>query len=98
MGLQIIVLREYVLSLEEFRIKSSERRRLNQEPNNKKTFERDLESGILNRYIRTYVAYKEGILCGQSCDEDLLKREVHYHLCVPNVDIFKVEKEEKNSK
>ena len=86
MRLQTIKLEEYVLCYEEFSIEKLQKGK----SDNKNSFERDFLNGGLNRYKGTYVSYKDGILCGQSSDEELLRRNVYFFLCTPNVDIFRV--------
>jgi hypothetical protein len=56
----------------------------------------DLQTGELNRYRGTYVAYKEGILCGQSKDGELLHKEAIFNLCSPNLEIYNVPKNGEN--
>lgn len=96
MRLHIISRIEYVLSSKEFKIEKEKKkfREKDFSSNNQISFSSDLAQGELDRYSGTYVAYKDGILCGQSNDEITLKNEVNYTLCIPNVDIFKVPIEE----
>ena len=88
MKLQIIEKEEYVLSLREF--KHEKKSKETKDKDNNKAFMSDLEAGVLNRYSGGHVAYKDGILCGHSKDAELLRREVNFHLCCPNVNFYKV--------
>ena len=92
MGLEIITKEEYVLSSKEFQIEKKRKIIKNHSTNNRVSFVLDYASGELKRYKGTFVAYKEGILCGQSEDRELLYREVVFNLCEPDVKIFDLTK------
>lgn len=89
MRLQTIVKEEFVLDYREFLI---EKRRNGRVIDNKTSFENDVKSGLLDRYQETYVAYKKGILCGQSKDEKVLRKNVDFMLYNNNIDLFYVPK------
>ncbi len=92
MRLNTIKLEEYVLSFDEFKIERSRKESLNQlNLDNEASFKKELESGRLDRYQGTYVAYKDGILCGQSVEEEILKENVNFMLCTPNIRIFYIQ-------
>ena len=97
MRLQVITREEYVLSTEEF---SRELREKFKKPNfnsdNRVNFLWDFGTGELNRYRGTYVVYKEGILCGQSKDKELLYRDAVFNLCSPDIDLYPVPKNGEN--
>ena len=95
MRLQILKREEYVLDYNEFLIEKREKSRKDAILDNRLNFISDFEAGKLNRYVGTYVAYKDGVLCGQSKDEELLHREAGFNLCIP-IDIFNVPKNREN--
>ncbi|MDO8509175.1 MAG: hypothetical protein Q7S27_05835 [Nanoarchaeota archaeon] len=95
MILKVIKKVEYVLDPKEFHEeKSKVQRRGDYIEDNSKSFIRDLELGHLDRYNRSFVAYKEGILCGHSRDEATLRDHVNFVLCTPNVSLYRVERNE----
>lgn len=95
MRLKTIYLEEYVLEYKEFIMEKILRQKENSNSiTNESSFKEDLAKNRLDRYKETFVAYKEGVFCGQSCDEEILRKNVYYTLCTPNVDIFKVPKKE----
>lgn len=91
MRLKIIKKEEYVLDFKEFLFEKS-RKDESADANNDLSFRRDLEKGDLGRYAGTFVAYKEGVLCGQSKDEETLRENINFVLCTPNISLYKVEK------
>ena len=98
MRLKILEREEYVLSPKEFLLEKEirEKRQVCQ-TDNYACFQEDLASGRLDRYRGTNVAYKDGVLCGQSKDGSILRRDAGYVLCVNNVFVFEVPKKENNN-
>lgn len=90
MRLKIIKKEEYVLDSKEFLFEKSRKEQL-ENTNNDLSFRRDMEKGALERYAGTFVAYKEGVLCGQSKNEEILRENINFVLCTPNVSLYKVE-------
>jgi len=90
MILKLIKKEEYVLDSKEFQYEKSKKEQL-ENTNNDLSFRRDLEKGNLERYMGTFVAYKDGVLCGQSENEEILRDHVNFVLCTPNVSLYKVE-------
>ena len=91
MRLKILEREEYVLSPKEFLLEKEIREKRHA------CFQEDLASGRLDRYRGTNVAYKDGVLCGQSKDGSILRRDAGYVLCVNNVFVFEVPKKENNN-
>jgi len=94
--LQIIIHEEYVLEKKDFEIEKSEREKEGIGTDNKMNFFIDLLNGHLTRYRGTYVAYKDGVLCGQSRDRDKLLENAVYEFCGLKLSLFKVPKDGEN--
>jgi len=85
--LQKIFREEYVLSYKDLKM---ERRVNGKERTDEEGFIADTKNLRLRRYKDSYVAYKRGLLCGQSLDKDVLLEDAVEEHCLP-VSIFKVE-------
>ena len=92
MRLQIISREEYVLSSKDFKDERAKKEREGISNNNEANFLIDLSKGDLNRYKDSFVAYKEGVRCGQSEDRNSLLETASFELFTPNLSIFKVPK------
>ena len=92
MRLQIISHEEYILSSKDFEIEKRKRKKDGMNNDNGANFLIDLSNGHLARYLSTYVAYTEGILCGQCRDRDILLENATYELCTSNISILKIPK------
>lgn len=57
---------------------------------NTEYFGKDLESGRLNAFRGSFVAYQKGVLCGQSKDRDLLFRSARACYGQSSLDVFQV--------
>lgn len=90
--LQIIVHEEYILEKKDFEIEKRKREGEGMDKDNKRSFLIDLSNGHLARYTGTYLAYKDGVLCGQSRDRDKLLENANYEFCQSNLSVFKVPK------
>ncbi len=66
MELNIFTGFEYLLSHEQLARESLRRPKLT--TNNQNNFRRDYTDGRINQYHNSFVAYQQGILCGQSKD------------------------------
>ncbi len=89
-----IIEEEYVLSSHEYKIRRFFRVKEKKSLDNKSSFLEDLHNKKLDRYvnpavyIETFVLYKDGILCGQSKDREVLENEGKFALCEPNLAIY----------
>lgn len=87
-----VILENFYLELKEFRI---QRELSTRGRDNKTNFQEDRESGKLKRYIRGFVAYKDGILCGHhNTNRTTLETYTCSRLTRTNLDIFPVAKED----
>ncbi len=90
--LQVIIHEEYILSNKDFKIEKCKREKEGIGTDNKMNFFIDLSIGNLARHQGTFVAYKDGVLCGQSRDRDKLLENASYEFFTPNLSLFKVPK------
>ena len=93
--LKVISLRNYVLSQEDFEDEKLLRAKQDGHLDNDSAFQEDLKINRLARYERSYVGYKDGILCGQSDeDKDLLRKDIGLELRnTSNISVYKVIKQ-----